>query len=101
MKHPNNVIEHDGWIVVRNERALIDIETYNDEATIFRYYNTYHEHRHERNTGFVNLNPVRVLLSHTAHRVSRLACECGETVPDTILGSLALIAWSDDNAIIR
>jgi hypothetical protein len=104
MRHPNNVIEHEGWVVVRNESVLLDIEQQPMQRmnpVRYRYYNTYHEHRHERNTGFVNLNPVRVLLSHTAHRVSRLACECGETVPDTILGSLALIAWSDDNAIIR
>jgi hypothetical protein len=100
MKHPNNVIEHDGWIVVRNERALIDIETYNDEATIFRYYNTYHEHRHERNSGFYNLSPVHVQLNDYAHRGGG-RCGCGEPVPDVVLGSLALIAWSDDNAIIR
>jgi hypothetical protein len=100
MKHPNNVIEHEGWIVVRTESVQLDIEQQPMQRmnpTRYRYYQTYHEHAHERNSGFINMNPVRVSM----HRVEQKTCECGEPVPDVVLGSLVLIEWSDDNAIIR
>jgi hypothetical protein len=99
MKHPNNVIEHGDWTVVRGESATVDIECGILEPKVFRYYYTYHEHQHERNSSFCIMN--RVQLNDYAQRVKKLQCECGKPVPDEVLGALILIAWSDEDAIIR
>ncbi len=104
MKHPNNVIEHEGWVVKRNESHIMDIEQhpYSIETVVYRYYQTYHQHEHERNSGFYNLYRVPLHgLGYLCTDPGYYLCDCGEQVPATVLGALVLIRHSDDHAVIR
>jgi hypothetical protein len=103
MKHPNNVIEHDGWVVVRNVSHLLDIEADPKlEPYQYRYYMTYHEHDHERNSAYYNLCRVNLHgMGYVHDDPAYYLCDCGARVPDVVLGALTLIEWSDEHACIR
>jgi hypothetical protein len=102
MRHPNNVIEYEGWQVVRNESIQLDIEDAPIQAREMRFYMTYHEHGHERNSAYYILCRVNLHgLEHVQDDPAYYLCDCGAQVPDVVLGALTLIAWSDDNACIR
>ncbi len=103
MEHPNNVIEHEGWVVVRNESHMLDIESSPKlEAYQYRYYQTYHEHEHPRNSGFYDMCRVNLNGLVWGHEDPRYyLCDCGEPVHPTVLGALLLIQASDDHAYIR
>jgi hypothetical protein len=102
MDHPNNVIEHEGWTVVRNENLISDIEANPAVSGPYRFYKTYHNHEHPRNSGFYNMFRVYLhQLEHVHVDPAYYLCDCGAQVPATVLGALVLIRESDDNAIIR
>lgn len=105
MEHPNNVIEHEGWTVVRKDNLWLDIEgepAQRMNPVRHRYYYTYHNHEHERNSRHNTIHRVTLHgLEHVQVDPAYYLCDCGEQVPATVLGALLLIQWSDDNAIIR